>query len=68
MFVLGQDSEVSVAWTQKCDGIPQECDYILRCVGNVTGVEVSGPRYLGVVSPGPGKVSTFLVRRTHHLG
>ena len=47
MFVVGQDSEVSVAWTRECDYIPRECDYILRCVEHVTGVEVGGPRYLG---------------------
>ena len=68
MFVVGQDSEVSVAWTRECDCIPRECDYILRCVGHVNGVEVGGPRYLGVVSSGPRKVSTFLVRQTHHIG
>ena len=61
MFVVGKDSEVSVIWIQEYDYIPRECDYILRCVGHVTGIEVSGPRYLGVVSSGPGKVSTFPV-------
>ena len=40
VLVAGQDFKVSVAWTHGCDCIPQECDYTLRCVGHVTGVEV----------------------------
>ena len=42
MLVAGQDFEVSVAWTCGCDCIPRECDYTLRCVGHITGVEVCG--------------------------
>ena len=57
MLVVGQDSEVSVAWIQECDCIPRECDYILQCVGHVTGVEVDGPRYLGVVLSRPKSVA-----------
>ena len=51
---MGQDSKVSGAWTRECDYIPQECDYILRCVRHFTMVEAGGPRYMGVVLSRPG--------------
>ena len=50
MFVTGQDFEMSVTRTHRCDCIPRECDYTLRCVEHVTGVKVYGVEVSAVPS------------------